>query len=442
MWYEFAGFRFDPDRGLERGGRPIHLARKEHRLLAALLAAKGRLLAKEDIRLQVWDGRQVSDDSIFRAVYVLRQSLAGASDGIDPIATVHGNGFRMAVPIGTSEAPASSAHANLARSAMPAAVESLVLALEFRGRRSPEDMAVAVDAARRAVRIDPGYVQAWTTLAELHVIDGTRWHEPPRTAFAAAAEAAARALEIDPAAPAALAASGFCTLLLRHDFANALDLLDRALAIDPSFVTGLTCRGYLHACLGLADLGERDLRAALAVNPLAPTTHAMLVGVLAVRGDVAEAMVEMRAFAAGNPTMDGNLNMWAMLAAFGGISDEAVAAGRRAMETSPHTSLMHLGFLYALIASGRREEAQDVVVRLRDAEIPAPPSALAPALLQLGDRDGAIDSIRHGRDTRCLQYLYSDLDPRLAELAADRALDHLWSDLRAARRTCIDGRGL
>ncbi|MFM8412917.1 MAG: winged helix-turn-helix domain-containing protein, partial [Alphaproteobacteria bacterium] len=418
-WFEFAGFRFDPDRGLDRGGRAIRLARKEHRLLGALLAARGRVLTKEDIAREVWEGARVSDDSIFRAVYVLRQTLARESDGIDPIATVHGRGFRVSVPVGTSDAPSSSAHANLARSAVPAAVESLVLALEFRGRRSPEDMAIAVEAARRAVRIDPGYVQAWSTLAELHIIDGTRWHEPPRTAFAAAAEAAARALEIDPDAPAALVASGFTTLLLRHDFSAALEQLDRSLEIDPSFVTGLTCRGYLFACLARPDLGERDLRAALAISPLAPTTHAMLVGVLAARGDLADAIEELRAFAVHSPTMDGNMNIWAMVTAFGGIGDEAVAAGRRAMETSPHTSLMHLGFLYALIASGRPDEAREVAARLRSAEIPAPPSAIAPALLQLGDRDGAIDAIRRGRDARCLQYLYSDLDPRLSELATD-----------------------
>ena len=441
MWYEFAGFRFDPDRGLERGNRPIHLARKEHRLLEALLAAGGRLLTKEAIAREVWDGAAVSDDSIFRAVYLLRQSLARESDGFDPIATAHGRGFRIAVPIGTPEAPSASAHANVTRSAVAAAVESLMLAIEYRGRRSPEDMAIAIEATRRAIRIDPGYVQAWSMLAELHIIEGTRWHEPPRTAFASASEAAARALELDPAAPAALATAGFATLVLRHDFTKALELLDRALAVDPSFVLGLSFRGYVLGTLGRMDLGERDLRAALEVNPMAPLAHAGLVGGLAMQGRFAEAMEEMRAFAVNSPTMDGNLNVWALVAAFGGIEDEAIAAGRRAMETSPHTSLMHLGFLYALVAGGRTDDAREVLEHMRSAEIPAPPSALAPALLQLGDRDGAIEMIARGRDARCVQYLYSDLDPRLEELASDPALDHLWSDLRAARRACLASRG-
>lgn len=440
MWYEFAGFRFDPERGLERGTRQVHLARKEHDLLAALLAAGGKILSKEEIGRRVWDGAAVSDDSIFRAIYVLRQVLAREGDGVDPIATAHGRGFRVAVPVASPGTPAASAHANLVRSSVPAAVESLVLALEYRGRRSPEDMAIAIEAARRAIRIDPGYVQAWTTLAELHVIEGTRWHEPPRTAFGSAAEAAAHALELDPAAPAALASAGLATLLLRHDFTHALELLDRAITIDPSFVTGLTFRGFALGALGRMDLAERDLRAAIEVNPMAPTTHVGLVALLAIEGRFAEAMEEMRAFAVNSPTMDGNLNIWALVAAFGGIGDEAIAAGRRAMETSPHTSLMHLGFLHALLATGRRDDAREVVAKLRAAEIPAPPSLLAPALLQLGDRDGAIEMIALGRDARCLQYLYSDLDPRLAELAADPSLDHLWSGLRAARRTCLESR--
>ena len=101
MRYEFAGFRFDPERGLDRGGRRIHLPRKQHGLLAELLAEHGKVLTKDQIVERVWGRGDVSDDSIFRAVYALRRGF-GAFE-VDPIETVHGVGFRMAVPVAVAE---------------------------------------------------------------------------------------------------------------------------------------------------------------------------------------------------------------------------------------------------------------------------------------------------------------------------------------------------
>ena len=94
MRYEFAGFQFDPDRGLLRGGRGVHLPRKPFRLLAELLVERGGLLSKSQIAERVWGRADVTDDSIFRAVHQLRRSFAPY--GVDPIGTVHGDGFRLA----------------------------------------------------------------------------------------------------------------------------------------------------------------------------------------------------------------------------------------------------------------------------------------------------------------------------------------------------------
>lgn len=440
MKYEFAGFRFDPDRGLDRGGRRIHLPRKQHRLLAELLVEQGKVLSKGEIVDRVWGGGAVSDDSIFRAVHHLRQALA--HDGIDPVATVHGAGFRIAVPIGVADDSPDSALRAISRSSSASAVESLVVAFEFRGRRSPEDLAVAIEAARRATALDPSYVLAWTTLAELHQVEGIRWYQPPRAAFAAAREAARRAIEADPRSPAAIAVEGSTRALLDLDLAGGLEHLDRAIANDPSYAAARVFRSFVFLALGRADLAESDARAAIDVNPLSTQARELLCMSLLTGGRGRAALEEIRSFAAQAPTIDSVLCSWAVVAAVNGEADEAIAAGRRAMEISPSTTQMHLGLLFGLIADGQEREARELLATIRAADIPAPPALLAPALLQLGDAEGATALLDASREARCLHFLLSESDPRLVDLVVDESRAGTWAELREARRSARERRRL
>ena len=93
------------------------------------------------------------------------------------------------VEVATSNADPESSASAMHPGASPAALESLMTALEFRGRRTPEDLAMAIEAAGRATTLDPAYLPAWTTLAELHLYDGMRWYRPPLEALGDARKA-------------------------------------------------------------------------------------------------------------------------------------------------------------------------------------------------------------------------------------------------------------
>ncbi|MFM8413030.1 MAG: tetratricopeptide repeat protein, partial [Alphaproteobacteria bacterium] len=338
-------------------------------------------------------------------------------------------------------APAA-ALAALTRSTSPSAVESLMVAFEFRGRRSPEDLAVAIEAARRATTLDPSYMLAWATLAELHQVEATRWYQPPRVALASAREAARRAFALDPTAPATNAVLGSTSALLDLDFAGALAHLDRAIANDPAWAAARVFRSFLLLSLGRVDLAERDARVAVEGNPLATQAREVLCLTLIAQERAGEALDEIRTFAAQAPTIDSVLSTWAVIAAFVGEPDEAIAAGRRANEISPSTTQMHLGLLFGLVADGQAEEARGLLASIRAAEIPAPPALLAPALIQLGDVPAAVALLETARDSRCPHFLVSERDPRLAVLASDPRFDSIWAGLRAARREALERRPL
>ena len=83
-------------------GKPLNLTRTEFGLLATLVRRPGKVLDREALTQGAYKGsRVVSDRTIDSHMRRLRAKLR--SGGIDPIETVHGVGFRLAVPTDAPE---------------------------------------------------------------------------------------------------------------------------------------------------------------------------------------------------------------------------------------------------------------------------------------------------------------------------------------------------
>lgn len=78
-------------------GRPVALERKPFELLCLLLRRPGELVTRDELVESVWRGRVISDAALSRTVMKLRQALADSDQRI--VATVHGYGYRLAVPV-------------------------------------------------------------------------------------------------------------------------------------------------------------------------------------------------------------------------------------------------------------------------------------------------------------------------------------------------------
>jgi DNA-binding winged helix-turn-helix (wHTH) protein len=96
--FAFAGFRFDPETGLSWQERRVPLAPTEHRALASLLAARGRIVGKDELARRVWNGAPTSDNSISRAICAIRRALRTRS-AERIVETIYGCGFRIDVPV-------------------------------------------------------------------------------------------------------------------------------------------------------------------------------------------------------------------------------------------------------------------------------------------------------------------------------------------------------
>ena len=80
---------------------PIKLGTKSFRLLQALMQSPERMLTKDDLIAEVWDGRAVSDAVLTTAMRELRRALDDDARNPTFIETVHGRGYRFLLPVTT-----------------------------------------------------------------------------------------------------------------------------------------------------------------------------------------------------------------------------------------------------------------------------------------------------------------------------------------------------
>ena len=428
MKYQFAGYRYDSERGLEGAAGRVPLRKMDSRLLQLLLEADGRVVSKDSIVRSVWDDRPVTDDSIFQAVHRLRIAMP-ATDGADIIQTVYGSGVRLGRSVRARRAGAVASVRAVTDSDNVRAVASLMSARELSAGRSPENLLAAVEAAREALREDRGFIAAWCALAEFQVFRATRMAIDPRQAGVEAVTAAQEALALDPDCAPALAVRGWVAATIERDVAKGMADLDRSIAIDDRYWAARGMRGWALATVGRLPEAIADIGAALEWNPRAIWINAIRAQYRFFAGHGGAALAEARDAIRLFPTIDHAYVVMSMVASGLGLHEEAIAAGRRAMELAPHTPFEHTALACALARARRHKEAAALVRGIENSGFPLPGVGLAPAYLAFGQPDRAIEMVRRARDVGSPQFGYAFVDPRLAELRNDP----LFTSLREAR---------
>lgn len=96
--WRFGSFRLNvDDRLLSRAGEPLTLPPRTFDLLVVLARNAGRLVTKEQLNAEVWQGAFVSDGALTQAVWRLRQAL-GEGSGLD-LQSVQRVGYRLVGPV-------------------------------------------------------------------------------------------------------------------------------------------------------------------------------------------------------------------------------------------------------------------------------------------------------------------------------------------------------
>jgi DNA-binding winged helix-turn-helix (wHTH) protein/Flp pilus assembly protein TadD len=401
--YEFGGLRFDPARGLERQGRWVPLAPLERRALEALLAAAGRVVSKDALALAVWCHREVSDESVTRVVYRLRQALRGAG-APGALVTVYRSGFRMAVPVLPIDLGPGVVH--------PGALASVATARELLGGRSPRDLAVATVAARRAVRLDRQHAEGWLLLARISLLRVLRGRIGRAVGLRRARHAAAHAHALAPHAGGGLAVLAWLDAVHDEDM-SALALLNEAVACNPHDAFSQNLRAWALLAAGRPEDGIGAFAVAQGLDPLSRTWTAVHGYALACCGRVSDAFALLNSAIRRMPDTDTLLSARSSVAAVAGDVELALADARRAIALAPDVAAHRVALACALGARGDGEAARPAFAEAARGRFGVAPSTVALFLAAIGDDAAVATAWSAAQMARCVERGLVQHDPRL-----------------------------
>ncbi|HKU44725.1 MAG TPA: AAA family ATPase [Polyangiales bacterium] len=110
----FGDFVFDPvARELRRHGTVVKVEAKQLQLLECLLLAGGKLVSRQELIDQVWEGRALAESAVSVTVAKLRKLLGHAPGRLEHIENRYGRGYRFLLPITALDMPQTSAPAAL-----------------------------------------------------------------------------------------------------------------------------------------------------------------------------------------------------------------------------------------------------------------------------------------------------------------------------------------
>jgi len=255
-------YEFDPaSLTLTRGGVVVRAQRKTMELLAALIAARGAVIASGRLRELLWPEGYVEDRNLTQHVYLLRGVL-----GQDPsvrVETLPRRGYRLVMPepkavtaqtvVSAPRRPGNFAHA-LARAA-GFAVCSLALAATAGFASHQPSHPLTPQVARvlqlgwftAVVNAAPDDARGYAGLAAVAAIRGDYSDHKGQSKpfYDAAARYARRALDLDPRNADAYDVLGLLEFDQCQDVVAADSLFRRAQSIDPD-------NAYAHVWRGIA----------------------------------------------------------------------------------------------------------------------------------------------------------------------------------------------
>jgi serine/threonine protein kinase/Tol biopolymer transport system component/tetratricopeptide (TPR) repeat protein len=284
-----------------------------------------------------------------------------------------------------------------------------------------EGLSKALLAFSEALTLDPRYAQAQAGLADYYNWLGVWSVLPPRECFAAAKEAARKALDLDPALAEAHAAMAFVTWMHDHEWDAAERGLQRAIELNPDYAPAHQLYAYLLATERRQEEAVASVERAFELDPLSPMMGAVAAFVC----------YESRRFDRGLEHAQRALRIdprhflvhVALAWAYSRLERhaEALAAAEKAQELAPDDPVALWTLATTLAAAGRHAEARDLIRKLVEMSQRRYMSAYYIAVIQatLGDNEAALEWLEKAAENGDSWLVWMSVEPRLEALRAE-----------------------
>jgi DNA-binding winged helix-turn-helix (wHTH) protein len=421
--YRFDRFLLTDDR-LTAGGVTVRLAAKPLGVLRTLVGSAPRVTTKQELVEAVWPDRAVSDESIARSVFLVRQAL-GEVDAAPArfIETVYGRGYRFVCEVHAE--PADLPHARavpVARSDAERAALNLCIEARYRQSRRAGDLLEALRLYEQATEIAPGFRPARLGLAECSLWLSMNGLLAPLTAAARARAQLRDALAARPEDARTRATLGMLSSFFDWDVPAADAAFGLALDLDPVDPVVYSFLGRHHASLCEWDRARDALDAALALEPASMTIRNVRAFVAACAGDVGFGLAEIRNSMELEPGHPNPMFFYALMAADAGDGEAAYAVGRQLRAAADELPVLRAILGYAAACAGDEQEAQASLEFLAAAARTryVVPTAVAFIHARRREFDAAFRWLDRAIEERCAWLALANALPGLRPLHRDR----------------------
>lgn len=237
-----SAFAFGPfvihlrERVLYRMGLPVEMHARLFEILECLVLHGDRVVTKDVLVHEVWDGSAIGDNNIAQHVHLVRQVLGDVARPHRYIETVHGRGYRLIVePRAVSEI-VPGFEASMASDGVVArslAAELVSNAAFFQKMGTPAALDSSAQLCRQALALQPELADAHAGIAMAALLKAVHCFTAAREAYSLARRHALQALELEPRCARAHAAMAALSLLDDRSPAQAHRHLDAAAASLP-----------------------------------------------------------------------------------------------------------------------------------------------------------------------------------------------------------------
>jgi len=335
------------------------------------------------------------------------------------VLAIHGEVAQaIAREIRTKLSPEAQMRLARARPVNPGAYEAYLRGRAVLANPSAGSFVPAEAAFKQAIALDANFAEAYSSLAYVYMVYSFLGEArlSPRDQASRVRGPLARALELDPSLPEALAVEGTLNLYWDWDWPTAERRLKRALELNPS--EGLLYHPYADYLLVMGRLEEslEVVKRGAALDPLSPLTNGVVAGHLLFARRWDEALDQVRRMSAQNPRLD--LRNFAADALWGkgdyrGTLDELM----------PPPNPLGDAARRALSSEGPRAAARVIA---RAFASPAPPAVPRPLQVaewysRAGDADSAM---------KWLEIAYGNRAPFLLHIKANATFDPVRDDPR------------
>ena len=260
-------------------------------------------------------------------------------------------------------------------------------------RRTERSLRQGVAHMEEAIALDPSYAEAHAGLADSLVTLGIYGAVRPDEAMQGALDAARRALELDPALAEAHVVRGAVRALYQWDWKLAEENFREAIRLDPGYVTGH--HWYANHVLmpaGRFAEAERELRAALELDPAAASVGASRGLLRALEGRDEDAIHQFEALLDRDPEFSLAHYFLGQIFDRQGRFDEAAASLDLALTFGGESPEVIATQAYSQARAGRSAEAGHGLARLLALQKSryVSPALVAQVRIGLGENDEAL----------------------------------------------------